>query len=268
VKDLKDKVCVVTGAGHGVGEALAHALAARGARLVLADVDEAALKDTGEQLRDADAPLLLQRTDVAQPDDVDALARAAVDRFGAVHVLINNAGVGVLGAVWNTSLDDWTRVFSVNVMGVVHGLRSFVPILLAQEEPSHIVNLCSLMGLVTAPVHGAYAATKHAVLAITETLRDELAMSGKPIGVSLVCPGPIRTNMINTARGEPGTPEAGAIEMLKALMKEKGMEASEVARQIVEGVLADRYWIFPAPEFFDATYPRVAQIRAALDPLS
>ena len=120
------------------------------------------------------------------------------------------------------------------------------------------------MGLVTAPVHGAYAATKHAVLAITETLRDELAMAGKPIGVSIVCPGPIRTNMINTAHGEPGTPEAGAIEMLKALMKEKGMEASEVARHVVEGVLAERYWIFPAPEFFDANYPRLQQVRAAL----
>jgi NAD(P)-dependent dehydrogenase (short-subunit alcohol dehydrogenase family) len=264
VQDLRDKVCVVTGAGHGVGEALAHALAARGARLVLADVDEAALKDTGEQLRSSGVEILLQRTDVSQPDDVEALARAATSRFGAVHLLVNNAGVGVLGLVWATSLDDWTRAFSVNVMGVVHGLRSFVPILLAQEAPSHIVNICSLMGLDTAPVHGTYAASKHAVLAITETLRAELAMSGKPIGVSLVCPGPIRTNMINTARGEPGTPEAGAIEMLKALMKEKGMEASEVARHVVEGVMAERYWIFPAPEFFDASYPRLQQVRAAL----
>ena len=264
MQDLKDKVCVVTGAGHGVGEALAHALATRGARLVLADVDEAALKDTGEQLDGAGVELLLQRTDVAQPDDVDALARAAIERFGAVHLLVNNAGVGVLGLVWTTSLDDWARTFAVNVMGVVHGLRSFVPILLAQDEPSHIVNICSLMGLNTAPVHGTYGASKHAVLAITETLRDELAMSGKPIGVSLVCPGPIRTNMINTARAEPGTPEAGAIEMLKTLMKEQGMDASEVARHVVEGVLAERYWIFPAPEFFDASYPRLQQVRAAL----
>jgi NAD(P)-dependent dehydrogenase (short-subunit alcohol dehydrogenase family) len=264
VKDLRGKVCVVTGAGHGVGEALAHALASRGARLVLADVDEAALKDTGEQLASSGVELLLQRCDVAQPDDVDALARAALSRFGAVHVLVNNAGVGVLGLVWNTSLDDWSRTFAVNVMGVVHGLRSFVPILLEQSDPSHVVNVCSLIGLNTAPVHGTYSASKHAVLAITETLRDELAMSGKPVGVSIVCPGPIRTNMIHTARGEPGTPEAGAIEMLKKLMAEQGMEASEVARHVVEGVEAGRFWIFPAPEFFDATYPRVQQIRAAL----
>jgi NAD(P)-dependent dehydrogenase (short-subunit alcohol dehydrogenase family) len=264
VQDLNGKVCVVTGAGHGVGEALAHALAARGARLVLADVDETALKDTGEQVARTGAPLLLQRTDVSQPDDVDALARAAIDRFGAVHLLINNAGVGALGLVWSGKLEDWTRTFAVNVMGVVHGLRSFVPLLLAQSEPSHVVNVCSLMGLTTAPVHGAYGASKHAVLAITETLRDELAMSGKTIGVSVVCPGPIRTNMINTAHGEPGTPEAATIEMLKALFKEKGMEASEVARHIVEGVLANRFWIFPAPEFFDPSYPRVAQIREAL----
>ena len=263
MQDLRDKVCVVTGAGHGVGEALAHALAARGARLVLADVDETALKDTGEQLGGG-VEVLLQHTDVAQPDDVDALARAAVDRFGAVHLLVNNAGVGALGLVWSTSLDDWARTFAVNVMGVVHGLRSFVPILLAQSEPSHIVNVCSLMGLSTAPVHGTYGASKHAVLAITETLRDELAMSGRPIGVSLVCPGPIRTNMINTARGEPGTPEAATIEMLKTLMKEKGMEASEVARHIVEGVLENRFWVFPAPEFFDPNYPRLQQIRAAM----
>ena len=264
MKDLEGKVCVVTGAGHGVGEALAHALAARRAKLVLADVDEAAHKDTGEQLRGSGVEMLLQRTDVAQPDDVDALARTAKERFGAVHVLINNAGVGALGLVWSTSLEDWTRTFAVNVMGVVHGLRSFVPMLLAQEEPSHIVNVCSLMGLSTAPVHGAYGASKHAVLAITETLRDELAMAGKPIGVSVVCPGPIRTNMINTARGEPGTPEAATIEMLKALFKEKGMEASEVARHIVLGVIENRFWVFPAPEFFDPNYPRLQQIRAAL----
>jgi short-subunit dehydrogenase len=102
------------------------------------------------------------------------------------------------------------------------------------------------------------------VLAITETLRDELAMSGKPIGVSVVCPGPIRTNMINTAKGEPGTPEAATIEMLKALFQEKGMEASEVARHIVDGVLANRYWVFPAPEFFDPSYPRLQQIKTEL----
>jgi NAD(P)-dependent dehydrogenase (short-subunit alcohol dehydrogenase family) len=263
MKELRDRVCVITGAGNGIGRGLAHAFALRGARLLLADVDEAGLAQTRGELGDR-AAVVTRRTDVSRPDDLDALARVARDEFGAAHVLCNNAGVGVIGTSWSTPVEDWQRILAVNVIGVVNGLRSFVPMLLEQGVEAHVVNTASIMGLLTTPFQGAYAASKHAVVALSESLRGELLATGKPVGVSVVCPGPVRTRMIDEARTDFNDPAVKAtLAAIQTVTREQGMSPRAVAESVVDAVLANRFWVFPAPEFLPEELPRQAEIRAA-----
>jgi len=266
MKELRDRVCVVTGAASGIGRGLAQAFAARGARLLLADVDEAGLEETRRGLG-AQIQALTRRTDVSRPEELDALARLARESFGAAHVLCNNAWVGVLGSCWSTPAEDWQRILAVNVLGVVNGIRSFVPMLLEQGAEAHVVNTASVMGLLTTPYQGAYAASKHAVVAISESLRGELLATGKPIGVSVVCPGPVRTPMIDRAQAASDDPAAqAALAAIQEITREQGMSPQEVAECTVDAVLANRFWVFPAPGFVPEELPRQTEIRAALVP--
>ena len=268
MKELRERVVVVTGAGSGIGRALAQAFAAAGSKLVLADIDPESLDETIAGLDASDA--IAVPTDVTRQDAVDALAARALDVFGSVHVLCNNAGVGCTGFVWENSPSDWDWVFGVNVHGVVHGLRSFVPIFLEQADEAHVVNTCSMLGLHSAPLSAPYIASKHAVLAISESLRIDLGMKGaKHIGVSVLCPGPVSTNLADErdrpARAAPSDSETvRAYQQVMENVVRAGMDPRQVADAVVAGVRENRFFVFPAPEFAVGARARLDEILQAV----
>ena len=193
LKDLAGKVAVITGAGSGFGRELARIAAQREMKLVLADVQQDALDAIAAELIGQGAQVLAQRTDVSKGEAVAALAAATMQRFGAVHLLFNNAGVGVGGLVWENTVQDWEWVLGVNLWGVVHGVRTFTPLMLQlmQADPEyqgHIVNSASIAGLLSAPNLGVYNVSKHAVVTLSETLYQDLRMIDARIGVSVLCP--------------------------------------------------------------------------------
>ena len=194
-------VAVVTGGASGIGAALGHAFAAAGCSVVLADVDGSALDAVAGTI---DGEVLTVVTDVSVAADVERLAEAAFDRFGAVHVVCNNAGVSTFNPVVAQTLDDWRWVLGVNLWGVVHGVQAFLPRLLAQGQPAYIVNTSSLAGLASGlPSLGPYNVSKVGVVALSETLRMELAMAGAPVGVSVLCPGSTPTAILESERNRP-----------------------------------------------------------------
>jgi NAD(P)-dependent dehydrogenase (short-subunit alcohol dehydrogenase family) len=267
--DFKDKVAVVTGAASGIGRALADRFAAEGMRIVLADVEDDALQAAEGEMSEAGATVLAVRTDVARPEQVDALAKKAVERFGAVHIVCNNAGVGGGGLAWEQSLDDWQWVVGVNLWGVIHGVRAFVPRMLKQGEEGHIVNTASMAGLLAGPYMGAYNVTKFGVVALSETLHHELAMaSGGKIGVSVLCPGFVNTNIHDSTRNRPsgrapdvapGSPEAAGRDAMRQLLA-SGMPPVEVAQQVFEAVRDRRFYVLTHHEFKPAILERANNI--------
>ncbi|MEZ4279809.1 MAG: SDR family NAD(P)-dependent oxidoreductase [Myxococcota bacterium] len=267
MRALRDRVVVVTGAAAGIGRGLAEAFAERGARLVLADLDAEALETTRRGLATAEASVCVA-TDVTDPDSVEALAIRAFSIGGDVAVVCNNAGVAAGGVVWEQSLEDWNWMFAANVMGIVHGLRSFVPRLLAQDAPAHIVNTASMMGLLTAPGLGAYGASKHAALAISETLRHDLAARGASIGVSVLCPGPVATRIHEERTRPPEARRAAATDaeqlaqraQIRALM-EASISARTVADRVVDAVIEDRFFVFSHPDQLAGLEARAAEIQ-------
>ncbi len=200
---LSGKVAVVTGAASGIGRALAQRFAAEHMRVVLADVESGPLESTANALADTGAEVLAVPTDVTDSEAVESLAAAARDRFGTYHVVCNNAGViGHFGCTWETPLADWRWVLDTNVFGVIHGIRAFLPRLLAQGE-GHVVNTSSSAGWRAPPAMGPYAASKHAVLAISQALRAELEALGSPVGVTALCPGMVRSQIMASERNWP-----------------------------------------------------------------
>lgn len=267
MESLRGRVVVVTGGASGIGRGIAEAFADAGARLVLADLHAERLDEVARALGPR-CEVLATRVDVRRAEEVEALAERAWSTFGAVHVLCNNAGVACNGLLWEHSLDDWDWVFDTNVRGTVHGLRSFVPRLLAQGGPAHIVNTSSMLGLASAPLTGVYGASKQTVLAISEALRLDLQLVGAGIGVSVLCPGPVRTNVGE----EPGRPRVDpaaipeAVARVGASLRDivaNGMDPRAVGECVVDAVRADRFWIFPAPEYVGGVEQRLAEIRAA-----
>jgi NAD(P)-dependent dehydrogenase (short-subunit alcohol dehydrogenase family) len=201
--ELSGRTAVITGAGSGMGRAFALRFAAEGMAIVAADIQPDALAATVAELTAAGHQVAGLATDVADPDSVHRLADAAFDRFGAVHLLCNNAGVeGYLdGPIWAATANDWEWTVGVNFWSVVHGIQAFVPRMLAGGEPGHIVNTCSMTAVVSAG--NMYAITKHAVLALTEVLALDLARRDAPIGVTALCPGIIATNLFRGSRNRP-----------------------------------------------------------------
>src|SRR5258706_11754428 len=203
MQSVRDKVAVVTGGASGIGYAMAERFAAEGMKVVLADVEPTALEAACGRLAAAGADVLGVPTDVACGAAVEVLARRTIERFGKVHVLCNNAGVSVGGPLWEHTEDDWTWVLGVNLWGVVHGVRAFVPIMIRQNEPAHVVNTASLAGLTSNPFLGIYNVTKHGVVTISETLAQELAFVGAPVKVSVLCPGFVQTKIADSHRNRP-----------------------------------------------------------------
>ncbi len=186
---------MVTGAASGIGLAAARAFVAEGMRVVMTDVDEAALTEHARRLTEAGAQVRAMAADVRDPEALERAGQAALEEFGALHVAMNNAGIVATGMSWELPLSEWRRVIEVNLWGVIHGVRAFVPLILASGEEGHVVNTAS-MAAVYAPARlGPYAVSKHGVLAVSDVLRAELASLGAPVGVSVVMPGMIKTGM-------------------------------------------------------------------------
>ena len=274
MKDFRGRVAVVTGGASGIGFAICDKLVGEGMKLVLSDVEEAALERARETLAAKGADVLAVRTDVTRPEQVDALAGAARDHFGGVHVVVNNAGVVVSGALWENALDDLHWTVDVNLWGVIHGVRSFVPLLLEQDEPAHVVNIASMAAVSAAPYLDIYTATKHAVLALSESLHKELLMLGSPVRASVVCPGLIQTNLMSAERNKPGTAPSRDLSaggrMMNDLLTggvEAGWPPSRVADEIVAGLREDRFYIFPAqPELLAGMDARLDELRERRNP--
>lgn len=207
MKELLGRTAVITGAASGIGRGLAQRAAREGMNVVLADIEEEPLAQTAAMLEDAGANVLAVRTDVSQGARVEALAQQASDRFGAVHLLCNNADVGSPGkTIWKHTQADWDWVLGVNLRGVINGLRVFVPILLEQDADSHIVNTASIAGLTSSPWRGAYAVSKHGVVTISEMLHHELTQeSDGRVNVSVLCPGLVNTGIQTSKRNRPAS---------------------------------------------------------------
>jgi NAD(P)-dependent dehydrogenase (short-subunit alcohol dehydrogenase family) len=266
------KVAVVTGAGSGIGLALANALAVGGCSVVLADVQDDALERAAEQVARHGVDTLAVRTDVSDRDEVEALARATIDRFGAVHVVCNNAGVSGAGDPWLGPIEGWEWVMGVNFWGVVHGVRAFLPHLV-MSGGGHIVNTASMAGLY--PGFAApYDASKHAVVAITEGLYHSLRDAQMPVGVSCLCPGWVRTGILDADRNWPAeygaVPEVdAAAEIARTYVRraiDEGTQPAAIADHVLDAVRDGRYWVLPHPEFVDMAMERFAQIGEGANP--
>jgi len=220
--------------------------------LVLADIEASSLGEVAREFEARGIDVLSLRTDVTQADDLSALAEATIERFGAVHVLCNNAGVFVGGLSWEASQTDWDWVLGVNVFGIIHGIRAFVPIMLEQNEPSHIVNTVSMAGLINTPFSGPYNMSKHAAMSLTETLFHEMQARESPIGVSALCPELVRTGIAQSERNRPehlkrpDGPPSPVLEMLDGAIREgvsSGVEPSMMAERVVEGIRTNRFYL-------------------------
>ena len=277
MKELKGKVAVVTGAASGIGRAMAGRFAAEGMKVVLADLEEDALKRTERELKAAGAAVTAKRTDVSRSEDVEALARFTVDTFGAVHVLCNNAGVGVGGVTWQNTLKDWEWVLGVNLWGVIHGIRAFVPVMLEQGDECHVVNTASGAGLHTRPWLAMYCASKHAVVALSESLYHELALTGSKVKVSVLCPAVVNTRIGESERNRPvdarneeaaGVPsqQMQVMEQAFRALLAKGLPAEEVAEHVVEAVREERFYILTHEETKGRVRARMEDILDARNP--
>jgi short-subunit dehydrogenase len=236
--DLADRVVVITGAGSGIGREVALLCAHRHAHLALCDIDEAGLTDTAEAARTLGAEVLTSRVDVSDAEATTRFAQATFDRFGRVDLLVNNAGVGLVGGFLDTSAKDWQWLIGINVMGVVHGCNAFLPTMIESGHGGHIVNLSSAAGLLANPQLTAYSATKFAVLGLSEALCMELKPHG--IGVTAVCPGIINTTITQNTpiRGEGDVDERR--QRLASTYQKRGYTAQRVARNILRAVDRNR----------------------------
>lgn len=248
MQELDGRVAVITGGASGIGLALARRFATQGMRIVIGDVEEPALKVAVDELTDGGADAIGVPTDVTDPEQVEELARAAETRFGAIHIACNNAGVGAGGLSWEAPLETWQWVIGVNLWGVIHGVRSFVPRIIEQDA-GHVVNTASVAGLVAAPFMGPYNASKHAVVAISETLHHELALMAPHVKVSVLCPAWVNTRIGESERNRPGhlAVERGEQESLMqsalAGFLANGLDPAAVAERVHDAIVADRFWV-------------------------
>ncbi len=251
MQELKGKTTVITGAGSGFGREFALACAAEGMNLVLADLKHEGLEATAALLN-ADTPVLLKTCDVAKPEQVEALATAARERFGNVHLLFNNAGVAVTGPVWTATLEEWRWVMDVNLMGVVHGLRSFTQAMIDSGEACHIVNTASAAGHLSVPGSSIYCVSKHGVVTLSECLHHELGMLKANVGVSVLCPAFVPTGIADSenlrpqdAPKNPHPMTKSSDAMTKQAVVSGRLSAADVARITLDAVKAKRFYVFP-----------------------
>src|SRR6202046_4119288 len=253
MEDLRGKVAVITGGASGIGRAVAERAAAEGMKLVLGDIEEGPLALAVDDLVAAGAEAIGVCTDVADRASVEALRDRALDRFGAVHLVHNNAGIGLGGPIWEVTEEDWRWILGVNLWGVIHGVATFTPLLLEQGE-GHIVNTASIAGLIVAPFLGPYNATKQAVVAISETLFKDLQTVGAPVGVSVLCPGFVQTRIAESDRNRPDwapdrdTTGAAEVQGVVQNLVDGGIAPATVADRVIDAVRTNTFYILTHPE--------------------
>ncbi|MFN7570734.1 MAG: SDR family oxidoreductase [Betaproteobacteria bacterium] len=275
MRDFAGKVAVVTGAASGFGREFARLGAARGMRLVLADVQADALATAADELHGQSAEVRTLAVDVADGAQVARLADLAYNEFGAVHLLFNNAGVGSGGLLWENSERDWQWVLGVNLWGVIHGVRHFVPRMLAGGEEGHIVNTASVAGLLSPPLMGVYNVGKHAVVALTETLYHDLRTVQAKIGASLLAPAFVPTGIAQSHRARPGHlaneggPTASQRRAQAAIEKAVAsgrLSAADVARITFEAIAENRFYVLTHPAILPTVELRFADVLAQRNP--
>jgi NAD(P)-dependent dehydrogenase (short-subunit alcohol dehydrogenase family) len=245
--DFAGRVAVVTGGASGIGLALAQRFGAEGMRVVVGDIEQEALAAAVAGLEADGVDVLGVECDVSDAEQMQALAAAALDRYGAVHVFCNNAGVGTGGLSYEAPIETWRWVLDVNLWGPIHGVRTFVPILMRNED-AHIVNTASVAGLVAPAFMGPYNVAKHGVVALSETLFHELAMAGSGVKVHVLCPGWVNTRIAEAERNRPdrysaaAETDTGLTDVLRGFLA-AGMDPAEVAGKVVDALRANRFWI-------------------------
>jgi NAD(P)-dependent dehydrogenase (short-subunit alcohol dehydrogenase family) len=273
MQDLVGKTAFVTGGASGIGLALGQAFAEAGMNVMLADVEQGALTAAVERLRAFSPKVRGLICDVTDPAGVEQAANKTIEAFGHVHVLCNNAGVAGGSGIDNISLDTWRWVLDVNLMGVLHGIRSFLPRIRSHGEGGHIVNTASLAGLESGLGFSPYATSKFAVVAMSEGLERQLNPLG--IGVTVLCPGFVRTHISGSARNrperygpapalDPASPE-GQLAAESARLQQSGIAASDVAERTLRAIRNDELYVFTHPEMHDDVKKRFAAIEAAMD---
>jgi len=259
MKDFRDKVAVVTGAASGIGRGLARRCLEEGMKVVLADIEEEALARTEAEMGGPGAGLRAVVADVSEVEEVRALAERTMEAFGGVHLLFNNAGVAAGSSLWESSLNDCRWVIGVNLWGVINCLRRFVPLMLEQNTPGHIVNTSSLAGLSTYHPSALYQLTKHGILALSEQLHHDLAIRGAKVKVSVLCPGFVDTRIMDAERNRPPKyrddpsgagprPGPGKMEEVFRQMVKAGMPPSQVADHVFRAIVEERFFVFTHPE--------------------
>ena len=255
MRDLNGKVAVITGGASGIGLAMAECFGSVGMKLVIADIQPDAIERALQRLRASGFEAIGVRTDVGRYQDVEALARETLAAFGRVHVVVNNAGVSITGPTWNMSLDDWRWVYDVNFWGVIHGIRAFVPILLAQREGGHVINTASLASFVGIGEHAPYCSSKAACLSISQSLYSELAALASDIGVSVVCPGMVATDIHRSWRNRPPGDRPWSDREWKDRdqiaistdVQAAGVDPRRIAETTLDALREDRFYVFYGP---------------------
>ncbi len=267
MKEFRDKVAVITGAASGIGKALAGHCVSLGMKTVLADIEKPALAQAEQEFKAKGAAVLAVATDVSKADDVAALAHKALDAFGAVHLLFNNAGVGAGYTVWESTLADWQWVLGVNLWGVIHGVRIFVPIMLAQDTECHIVNTASAAGILPYHPSSPYQVSKHAVVALSENLYYSLAYRKSKIKASVLCPGWVKTRIMDSGRNRPtelqNEPRYPGDESVVKSMNEAldaGISPDQFADQVFLAIQAEQFYILTHPEYNPLVQRRMEDI--------
>ena len=282
ITDFKGKTAVLTGAGSGFGLECARIGARLGMNLVLVDVQQDALDAATQEMQAAGAQVLAFKLDVSSASDMEAMGAAVLARFGAPHLVFNNAGVGSGGLIWENSVKDWEWVLGVNVMGVVHGLRIFTPLMLAaaQQDASwqgHIVNTASMAGLLNAPNMGVYNVSKHAVVSLSETLYQDLSLVTDQISASVLCPFFVATGISQSHRNRPSDLRGSKptkSQLIGQAMSEKAVSsgkvsAADVAELVFDGVASNQFYIYSHPKAIKSVQTRledIVQIRNPTDP--
>ena len=275
MKVFKDRVAVVTGGASGLGRAMALRFAREGMNIVLADIEKEALGKTEKEFKEAGYPVLAVRTDVSNGRDVDALADKAFKTFGGVHIVCNNAGVAPGGTVWEQSEKDWEWTLGVNVWGVIHGIRAFVPRMLEQNIEGHVVNTASVAGLLSPPGMAMYCVSKHSVVTLTECLHHDLIAFGAKIRASVLCPAFVPTGISDSERNRPATlreekaksqTDLEREERLRHAVKSGRISAEQVADLVFQAIGADKFYILPHQKIKPAIETRMQDILLERDP--
>jgi len=279
MQEFKDKVAVITGAASGIGRGLAEWCAQEGMKLVLADIEGKNLAQTALELKNTGATVLAVQTDISQAADVEALAQKTLDTFGAVHLLFNNAGVaGAAAPIWENTLADWEWVLNVNLWGTIHGIRTFVPIMLRQDTECHIVNTASIAGLISGAGLGVYKVSKHSIVSLSETLSCELAEINAKIKVSVLCPVWVNTQIMHSERNRPielknapthpqMTREVKSQVLAMSRAVRQGISPQEVAERVFDAIRNENFYILTHPESKSSVQKRMEDILQERNPV-